>query len=229
VNVKTHISNKEKFQMNSRFWFFIIGLIFVISSGLVVNQSEAQTGGCSTTHTIQRGETLFRIAVRYKTTVADLQARNSISNPNRIYAGQQLCISGGFVPPMTPIPGNQVGLGTVSTWALNVRYGAGIQYPIIRQIVRGETFPTLGRSSDGLWYQITVDAIAGTKGWVSSTYFTVANPHNLPIVSGETAPYSANMTGREADAFAARRRHQQRIGTDAGHLRRNRSGGGAGF
>lgn len=181
--------------MYSRIWLFLITLFIGMSSGFNMISTQAQTGGCSTTHIVQRGETLYRIALRYNTSVADLQARNSISNVNRIYVGQQLCVSGGFVPPTTPVPNNQqVGIGRVTAWFLNVRYGAGTQHTIIRVVQRSETFPVVGRSSDGLWYQITIDAIAGTKGWVYAPYFTVANPQNLPIVNGDVAPYSANVT-----------------------------------
>lgn len=182
--------------MFSRIWLFLITLFIGASASFGIIPTHAQTGGCSTTHIIQRGETLYRIATRYNTTVAELQARNSISNPNKIYAGQQLCINGGFVPPTTPVPpaNPQVGTGTVTAWFLNVRYGAGTQHSIIRVVQRGDTFPVIGRSADSKWYQITVDAIAGTKGWVYASYFNVASPQNLPIVNGDVAPYSANIT-----------------------------------
>lgn len=47
---------------------------------------------CRATHAVRPGETLFRIAVQYGTTVAAIQQANSIANPNLIYAGQVLCI-----------------------------------------------------------------------------------------------------------------------------------------
>lgn len=43
---------------------------------------------------ISYGETLSSIALRNHTTVAKLQALNNISNPNRIYVGQRIKISG---------------------------------------------------------------------------------------------------------------------------------------
>ena len=49
-------------------------------------------------HTVQRGETLFRIATRYGLTVNDLARANSINDPTLIYAGQRLVIPG-FEPP----------------------------------------------------------------------------------------------------------------------------------
>ena len=181
--------------MSSRLWVIIVSLIIMASFGLNVHQAEAQTGGCSTTHIVQRGDTLYRIATRYNTTLADLQARNSISNPNRIFVGQQLCISGGFVPPSTPVPNPSVGTGSVTAWFLNVRSGPGTNYGIMRVVTRGATYPVVGRNANTTWYQITVDAVANIKGWVSASYFNVSNPQNLPVV-GEvvTQPYSLNAT-----------------------------------
>lgn len=43
-------------------------------------------------YTVQAGDNLFRIALRYGTTVAAVQAANNIFNPNAIYAGQTLLI-----------------------------------------------------------------------------------------------------------------------------------------
>lgn len=43
-------------------------------------------------HIVQRGENLFRISLRYNTTVSTLAAINNIADPRRIYAGQQLII-----------------------------------------------------------------------------------------------------------------------------------------
>ncbi len=48
----------------------------------------------SVIHTVQRGETLFRIATQYGIAVNDLARANSISDPTVIYAGQQLSIPG---------------------------------------------------------------------------------------------------------------------------------------
>ncbi len=42
------------------------------------------------THVVQAGENLFRISLRYGTTINVLMALNGISNPNRIFAGQVL-------------------------------------------------------------------------------------------------------------------------------------------
>jgi len=57
------------------------------------------------TYVVRPGDTLFRIAVRYKTTVRALAEANNIVNPSLIYAGQTLRIPGVVATPTpTPIP-----------------------------------------------------------------------------------------------------------------------------
>jgi LysM repeat protein len=46
----------------------------------------------TTTYTVVVGDTLYSIAVRFNTTVAELSALNGITNPNLIYAGQVLIV-----------------------------------------------------------------------------------------------------------------------------------------
>ena len=49
----------------------------------------------TTTYTVVAGDTLYKIAVRYGTTVAELSAMNGITNPDLIYAGQVLIVPAG--------------------------------------------------------------------------------------------------------------------------------------
>ena len=51
------------------------------------------------THTVQRGETLYQIAQQYGTTVEALEALNNLTNPNQIAAGQVLKLSGKVAAP----------------------------------------------------------------------------------------------------------------------------------
>lgn len=46
-------------------------------------------------HVVQKGENLFRIALRYGTTVENIANANGIANPALIYVGQELTIPGG--------------------------------------------------------------------------------------------------------------------------------------
>jgi LysM repeat protein len=63
--------------------------------------------GSSTTHIVQAGENLYRIGLRYGLTVDQLLAANGLSNPDQVYAGQMLTISGGngsAAPPASAAP-----------------------------------------------------------------------------------------------------------------------------
>ncbi len=56
-------------------------------------------------HVVQRGENLYRISLRYGTTVQAIARANGIRNPNLIYVGQRLIIpTGGYYPPPPPPP-----------------------------------------------------------------------------------------------------------------------------
>jgi LysM repeat protein len=87
----------------------ITGLVLaVLLAPLVVHTTPAlaQTGG--TTHVVQPGENLFRIALSYGTTWPVLAAYNGIANPNLIYVGQVLKIpAGGTTPSPQPQPTTQ--------------------------------------------------------------------------------------------------------------------------
>ncbi len=48
--------------------------------------------GSGSTYTVQPGDTLFSIAVRFKTTTYAIQIRNNLANPNFVYPGQVLII-----------------------------------------------------------------------------------------------------------------------------------------
>jgi LysM repeat protein len=58
-----------------------------------------------TTHVVQRGENLFRIALRYGTTVEAIASANGIANPSRIYVGQVLTIPSPGTQPSSPPTG----------------------------------------------------------------------------------------------------------------------------
>jgi len=60
--------------------------------------------GATTTYTVASGDTLFRIAVRFNTTVAELMALNNLPNPNVIQVGQTLIIPAApGAPTATPL------------------------------------------------------------------------------------------------------------------------------
>jgi LysM repeat protein len=69
-----------------------------------------------TTYVIQRGDNLFRIALRFGTTVQAIAQLNGIVNPSLIYAGTTIRIPGGAAQPATPtrVPLPTATAGTVT-------------------------------------------------------------------------------------------------------------------
>jgi len=69
------------------------------------SESE-QTTTAAGTHVVQPGENMFRIALRYGTTVEAIAKANNITNPSLVYVGQRLKIPSGTTPPSpAPSPG----------------------------------------------------------------------------------------------------------------------------
>jgi lysozyme len=66
--------------------------LIYVGQNLCVPCDGKEPCACRTTYTVRRGDNLFRIAIRYGTTVKALVRCNNISNPNLIYRGQRLCI-----------------------------------------------------------------------------------------------------------------------------------------
>ncbi len=93
-----------------RFRWMIIGLVVVALLAPALPQVQpALAQGGSTTHVVQPGENLYRIALSYGTTWPVLAAANGIANPNLIYVGQVLVIPAAGtvpqpVPTATPVP-----------------------------------------------------------------------------------------------------------------------------
>jgi peptidoglycan endopeptidase LytF len=80
-----------------------------------------------TLHTIAAGDTLYRLANRYNTTIRAIQNANPGLDPQRLQIGQQICI------PVPPVPGPCPG-GTIHTivagdtlFALARRYNTTVQ------------------------------------------------------------------------------------------------------
>jgi len=99
------------------------------------------------TYTVQRGDTLYSIARRHGVSLWDIVSANGITNPNLIYPGQKLTISGSGATAPTP--------STPSTPST----GSGIHI-----VARGETLTRIA-----LKYGVSVWAIVNANG--------IANPN----------------------------------------------------
>src|SRR5688572_17156049 len=97
-----------------RFVVVLAILVALLSMSFI---AQAQSNTSQQTHTVQAGETLYRISLRYGVSLTALVQANNISNPNLIFVGQVLIIpTGGTTPPpvVTPPPsgGNPPPAGT---------------------------------------------------------------------------------------------------------------------
>lgn len=82
---------------------WVLMLMFLVAAPAPASAAPLESAGgsgCSQFYTVRYGDNLYRIALRYHTTVWTLMNLNGISNPNRIFAGQTICVAagGGGVP-----------------------------------------------------------------------------------------------------------------------------------
>ncbi len=86
-----------------------VGQVLTVSgistTGTFVDTTDITTAEEDVVHTIQSGETLFRIATMYGVTVDEIVQANAIEDPTLIFAGQTLTIPGVAVPqPASTLP-----------------------------------------------------------------------------------------------------------------------------
>ncbi len=74
-------------------------VVLVVTATPVPNGSGGGIGGAQNVYIVQPGDTLFRIASRYNTTVATLAQMNGIVNANLIFIGQRITLPIPTSPP----------------------------------------------------------------------------------------------------------------------------------
>jgi len=108
---------------------FIVSVIVLVALFLAVQPAQAQ----GPVHVVQRGETLYSIAVRYGTSVQAIVNANGLRNASLIYAGQRLTIpTGGGTSGSSSSAGTASSGGTYTVrpgdtlWAIATRNGTSI-------------------------------------------------------------------------------------------------------
>ena len=104
----------------------------------------------ATTHIVQSGENLFRIALRYGIDMNELAAANGITDPTRIFAGQELIIPGIAAPDSSDVIENPLVAAA----------------PVVHVVQRGEYLGQIAQA-----YNVTVDQIL--------TANNIANPNTI--------------------------------------------------
>lgn len=150
-------------------------LVFAVGLSVSSLTSVAQDAPTAQTYIVQRGDTLFRIALRFGTTLSAITAANpQITNINLIYVGQQITIptGSGPVPTAPPGPGPTQPPGQGSVYI----------------VVAGDT---LGRIAAR--FGTTVTAIAQANNIVNINLIYVGQ--RLTIPGGGTGPIPTSVPG----------------------------------
>ena len=144
-----------------------------------------------TWYTVQPGDTLSQIALRYGTTVSALMTANGLANANHIYTGQQLKISGGdggnCVAYHTVTYGQT--LSGIAAWygisAHSLAHANNITnynhiYSGQSLCVPGWSAPPPPPSSGGVWHWVTYGDTLSNIAWrYGTTVWAIMSANNL--------------------------------------------------
>jgi LysM repeat protein len=180
--------------------FGVILIIGVILLTGVAAPTAAQTGQ---THTVQAGENLFRIALRYGLTVETLASANGITDPARIYVGQVLVIPDGTPVDSVPAaaaPAVVDAAPVTSSGDLGIIAPPGepaattAAAPVYYTVQRGETLASIAQV-----YGVTWSDIAAANGIANANQIYAGQQLIIP---GATAPGTAAVAPPVAVASA---------------------------
>jgi LysM repeat protein len=97
------VGNMKKISISFVIALLIAGQLFTLVAAAAPSAGLASTN-CGDTYVVQRGDYLARIARNCGTTVANILAHNpQIWNPNLIYGGMVLNLTGSVNPPPPPV------------------------------------------------------------------------------------------------------------------------------
>ena len=154
---------------------------------LKISGSAGNSGGSSstTTYTVKYGDTLSGIAAKFGTTASYLASLNGISDPNKIYVGQVLKISGSA--------GNSGGSSSTTTYT--VKYGDTLSGIAAKFGTTASYLASLNGISDP--NKIYVGQVLKISGAVSKTYTVKAGDTLSGIAAkfGTTASRLAQLNG----------------------------------
>ena len=143
------------------------GVRVFVDGSLIINEWHGATGETYTNpFTVGAGQHIF-VVEYYEAT------QNAFLHFGLAQAGTPP--STGSPAPVAPTSA----AATVAVYRLNVRNAPStITGQIITKVLRGETYPIVGRNTSGTWWQINVN---GTVGWVYASLVRAVNTAGVPI------------------------------------------------
>jgi LysM repeat protein len=96
----------------------------VLRLGQATQSEGTGTAGGSSSYTVRDGDTLYGIAIRFGTTVSELESLNHFTDPNMIFAGQKVLLPGSAQSPpaaqTTRAPATGAGPGSVRRYTVQI-------------------------------------------------------------------------------------------------------------
>lgn len=136
-------------------------------------------GDCTFTYTVQAGDTLARIALRFNVPIGEIIALNGIANPNFIYVGQQLLIpdsdcDDGTPPPPTSTPPPPTGTVPPPDPTSTPPPPGGDCF-FVYTVQPGDTLSSIARD-----FGVSVTAIAEANGITNPNFIYVGQVLQIP-------------------------------------------------
>ena len=169
--------------------FTVIVLVAILL--ILLSVQAAGASSCGFTHTVQRGENMFRIALRYGTTIQAVARANGISNPRIIYVGQRLYIPCGTKPP--PSSGGRIHvvqygqtLSSIARW-----YGTSVHAIVRANNIRNPSLIYSGQRlvipsghppppTRGTWYTVRRgDTLSGIAWRYGVNMWSIVQANNI--------------------------------------------------
>jgi uncharacterized protein YraI len=97
------------------------------------------------------------------------------------------------IPPAvlpTPAPGEPAAIANFNTAIFG---GPGTSYVVYGAFLGGETAKVVGKSSDGLWWAISMPVAPTGSGWVDAAWVTVSNVDSVAVLPTPPVPPSTEM------------------------------------
>ena len=114
--------NKNRFLIAVAAVAVLLSMFAAPLSAAAAPAPVAGGSGCAQFYTVARGDRLFRIALRFGTTVPALAALNGLANPNIIWVGQTLCLRAGAASGVTYVVARGdtlAGIGRHFGWSIS--------------------------------------------------------------------------------------------------------------